>query len=325
LTSVGARLLLLCCLGAALPRVASAQEPSAPAAEDPKVAAHAHFDEGLAASNDQRFGEAAVEFEKAYALWPDFRVLYNIGKVRMALGRFAEGVDAFEAYLEKGGDEIAPERKQEVRDAIAAQQAHLATVTVRASPDGAEIRVDGKLVGLSPLAAPVRVTEGKHTIEALLPSRPVQLRELDLPGASTIDVVLDFPVAATLAAPAPAPAAAVLIDRSQAGEPRRRSRAVGYGVMATGLAATIVGSILAYEGATDANAARARLVDAAMPAPPASPDVTMYDAAKRSFDDAKTRNQLGWALVGFGAAALVAGGALAVFWSGSSGAIGGTW
>ncbi len=319
--------MLLSCVGAALalPRAAKAQEPGAPAAEDPKVAAHAHFDKGLAASNDQRFGEAAVEFQKAYELWPDFRVLYNIGKVRVALGRFAEAVDAFEAYLEKGGDALPPERKQEVRDAIAAQQAHVAIVTVHVSPDGAEIRVDGKLVGLSPLAAPVRVTEGKHTVEAMLPNRPVQLRELELPGASTVDVVLDFPVAATLVAPAPAPSAAVLVDKPPVGEAPRHSRAVGYGVAATGLVATVVGSILAYQGATDANAARARLVDAAMPAPPASPDVTKYDAAKRSFDDAKTRNQLGWALVGFGAAALVAGGALALVWSGSSGAIRGSW
>jgi tetratricopeptide (TPR) repeat protein len=331
LSSVGTRVSLLsfvltACVGSALglPRVAEAQEPS-PTSEESKAAAHAHFDKGLAASNDQRFGEAAVEFEKAYELWPDFRVLYNIGKVRATLGRFAEAVAAFEAYLDKGGDGIPPQRKQEVLDAIATQMAHVATVTVRVSPDGAEVRVDGKLVGLSPLAAPVRVTEGKHTVEALLPGRPAQLRELDTPGASTVDVALDFPIAANLAAPAPAATAPALVEKPERREPPRRSRAVGFGVAATGLVSTLVGSVLAYQGATDANAARARLVQAAMPAPPGTPDVMTYDAAKRSFDDAKTRNQLGWALVGFGAAALVAGGALVLVWSGSSGGIGGTW
>ena len=81
---------------------------------------------------------------------------------------------------------------------------------------------------------------------------------------------------------------------------------------------TIVGAVFAYEGATDANAARARAVEAAMPLPPAAPNFGSYDTAKLAFDNAKTRNELGWALVGFGAAALVGGGTLALVWSGSS-------
>jgi hypothetical protein len=340
LSSNGVRLLLLssvvAVLAVALPAVAQTEAPAPPpaaapaASEESKAAAHAHFDKGLAASNDQRFGDAAVEFEKAYELFPDFRVLYNIGKVRVALGRSAEAVDAFEAYLAKGGAEVAEERQQELRDAIATQMSHVATLAIRVSPDGAELRVDGKLVGLAPLPAPLRLTEGKHTVEAMLPGRPVQLRELELPGASALDVVLDFPLAAPLAVPAPAAPASSLVDKSSsAGEPSRRRRTVGTVVAAVGLVATLAGAIVAYAGATDANAARARLVDAAMPAPPGVPDVKKYDAAKTSFDDAKTRNQLGWALVGFGAAALIGGGALAFVRLGPSSsdgiAIGGSW
>jgi tetratricopeptide (TPR) repeat protein len=322
------RLLLIVCLGlAAVAPAARAEEAPAPApagTEESKAAAHVHFDKGLAASNEQRFGEAAVEFEKAFQLWPDFRVLYNIGKVRVALGRAAEAADAFEAYLDKGGDQIPPERREEVRDAIAAALGRVATVNVRVSPDGAEIRVDGRLVGVSPLAAPVRVTEGRHTVEALLPSRPVQLREIDVPGASTLDVSLDFPVAAKLAAPAPAPPAAALVDKPAARDSTRLRHAVGYGLAGAGIAATIVGAVIAYRAANDANSARARLVDAATPAPPGVPSDTKYDAAKTDFDAAKTRNQLGWALVGFGVAALVGGGALVLVGSGSSVGVGGT-
>jgi tetratricopeptide (TPR) repeat protein len=326
-----ARWLLVSCLVACLaPRAAVAEEaapaPPAPPAgvEDQKVAAHAHFDRGLAASNDQRFGEAAAEFEKAYELAPDYRVLYNIGKVRSALGRFAEAADAFQGYLDRGGPDIPEERRKEVRDTLAADLAHVATVAVRVSPDGAEVRLDGKLVGVSPLPAPLRVTEGKHTVEALLPSRPVQLREIDVPGASALDVALDFPVAASLAAPPPAPPAPALVEKTPAPAPSRRWRTVGYTLAGAGLVATLAGSLLAYRAATDANDARARLVDAAMPAMGA-PDVMKYDAAKLSFDDAKTRNQLGWALVGFGVAALAAGGTLALVWSGSSASVGGSW
>lgn len=312
---------LVCLLVVALAGAARAEDT--PGDAEAKVAAHVHFDKGLAASNDQRFGEAEGEFEKAYRLWPDFRVLYNIGKVRVALGRAAEAVDAFEAYLDKGAGQIPEERRVEVREAIAAALARVATVTVRVSPDGAEIRVDGRLVGVAPLAGPVRVTEGKHTVEALLPSRPVQLREIDVPGASSLDVALDFPVAAKLEpAPPPAPAAPVLVDKPEAHDVAHRRHVIGYVVGSAGLAATIAGAIVAYEGASDANAARARLVTAAYGAMASD---SRYDAAKIDFDAAKTRNQLGWALVGFGVAALVGGGALVLVGSGSSAGVGGTW
>jgi hypothetical protein len=319
--------LTLVCAAWALgtPGAASAQAPHGNV-DDAKAAAHASFDKGLAASNDQRFADAASEFEKAYALWPDYRVLYNIGKVRATLGQSVEASAAFEAYLEKGGAEIPAERRQEVRDALAAQQAHVATVAVTVSDAGADVRLDGKLVGVSPLTGPLRVVEGKHTIEALLPGRLPQLRELDLPGASALEVTLAFPPAARLAAPSPALSSpAVALVEKSAPVPPRRSRALGYTVAAVGLVATVAGVVLAYQGATDANAARARLVTASMPAPPAMPDVDAYDAAKVSFDDARTRNELGWALVAVGSAAIVGGAALSLFWVGSSAGVRGSW
>ena len=183
---VGARLLLVLCTLAASGLAREVR------AEDPKAAAHEHFDKGLTAWNDQRFGEAIGEFEKAFELWPDYRVLYNIGKVRVALGRSVEAVDAFETYLAQGGDELAQDRKQEVRDAIAAQMSHIATLDVRCPRrrGGADRRQARRR---SPLAGPLRVTEGKHTLEALSPGRPMQLRELELPGATSTEVVLTFP------------------------------------------------------------------------------------------------------------------------------------
>jgi hypothetical protein len=315
-----ARLRLLLCLSL-VAAAGSASAEDTPADAEAKAAAHVHFDKGLAASNDQRFGEAEGEFEKAYQLWPDFRVLYNIGKVRVALGRAAEAVDAFEAYLDKGGQQIPEDRRAEVRDAIAAALSRVAALTLHVSPDGAEIRVDGRVVGVAPLAGPLRVTEGKHTIEALLPSRPVQLREIDVPGASTLEVALDFPVAAKLEAPPPAPAAPAVVDKPASGEAPHRRHVVGYGLAAAGAIATLAGAIVAYEGASDANAARARLVTAAY----TMPSDANYDAAKIDFDAAKTCNELGWALVGFGVAALLGGGALVLVGSGSSAGVGGTW
>lgn len=312
-------------------RAAAAEGDAPPAdAAATKAAARTCFDRGLAASNDQRLIDAVAEFERAYALWPDFHVLYNIGKVRAALGRSVGAVDAYRGYLAGNAAEIDAGRRREVEDAIARAEARVATLTVHVSADGAEVRLDGRLLGTSPLASAVRVDEGHHTIEAFLPGAPGELRELELAGAAATEVQL-APAAPKLAPPASiiSPPSPELVRpalvQPPPHEPTRRSRALGYGLVGAGLVATVVGAVLAYDGATDANAARARLVQASMPAPPALPDVDKYDAAKRTYDDAKTKNQLGWALVAAGGVALVSGGALAFVWAGSAAGLRGAW
>jgi hypothetical protein len=101
---------------------------------DPKAAAHQRYERGLAAFDDERFQDAADEFEAAYRISPAFAVLYNIGRVDVALGRSVEAVRAFEMYLAQGGASIDTSRRQEVLAAIDKQRTRIGTVTVRTEP-----------------------------------------------------------------------------------------------------------------------------------------------------------------------------------------------
>jgi tetratricopeptide (TPR) repeat protein len=292
-------------LGFSPPAVAS-DKPSTDV-DDARVAARAHFDKGLAATSAQRFGEAAEEFQRAYDLWPDFKVLYNIGRVRVALGQPVEAVDAYRAYLAQGGDQIATERKDEVRREIDEQRPRIATIAIRTSVDGAEVRIDGRLVGHSPLPTPVRVGAGKHTIEALLPGLPAQLRDVDAPGAETTQVALEFPPKVHLAA-----AVAWPVVASSPRDPSHGRRVLGYVVAGAGLVAVAAGTALAFSGLYADNDARANAVAATTASPVTMSDLTKYDQARQAHDDARTRNELGWTMVGIGGAAFVAGAALVV-------------
>ena len=274
--------------------------------DDARAAAHAHFDKGLAATNAQHFAEAAEEFQAAYDRWPDFKVLYNIGRVRVALGQPVEAVDAYEAYLAQGGDAIPTERKDEVRREIDEQRPRIATVTVLASVDGAEVRIDGRLVGHAPLPMPVRVVAGKHAIEALLPGRPAQLQDVDVPGAATMEVELTFPPKVELVAPATSTVAAgaLPVGADVPRDPSHGRRTLGYVVSGAGLVAVVAGTALAFDGLFADNDARANAL--------AATDLTRYDQARLAHDDARTRNELGWTMVGIGGAAFVAGAALVI-------------
>ncbi len=295
------------------PLAAAGDKPSTNV-DDARVAARAHFDKGLAATNAQRFGQAAEEFQKAYDLWPDFKVLYNIGRVRVALGQPVEAVDAYEAYLAQGGDAITTERKEEVRREIDEQRPRIGTIAVHASVDGAEVRIDGRLVGHSPLPTAVRVAAGKHAIEALLPGQPAQLREVDVPGAATMAVELEFAPKVELVAPVASTtgvgASPVVADVPR--DPAHGRRALGYVVSGAGLVAVVAGTALAFGGLFADNDARANALAATTASPVTMSDLTKYDQARQSHDDARTRNELGWTMVGIGGTAFVAGAALVI-------------
>jgi len=170
---------------------------------DQRAAAREHFTKGVAAFDDRRFAEAADEFEAAYKLSPAFVVLFNIGQVDVALGRSVEAVDAFDSYLKQGGSSIGADRRQEVQREIEKQSARIGTIDVHTTPDGAEIRIDGKLAGKTPLARPLRVNAGKHSLEATLGEHTPQSRDLEVAGRA--DIRLDLALE-SLAAPAAAAA-----------------------------------------------------------------------------------------------------------------------
>ena len=287
------------------------------AQSDVKAQAREHFDKGVAAFNDRRFPQAAAEFEAAYQLSPAFVVLYNIGQVNVMLGRPVEAVDALNRYLEEGGVSIAHERQLEVQRQIARQLSRIGAIFVRTRLPGAEVRVDARLVGKTPLSQPLRVVAGPHTVEARLPGGAPDVREVDVAGQGALMVELD-PAAAVSppirpsparpepqggarpplpSQPAPAAAPSPAVHRRPV-TVVSWPRVCGYALALAGLAAGAVGGVMAVRGANDANNARPRL---------AQPDGQERMVAKKQYDDGKALNRRGWVVAGIGAAALVGG------------------
>lgn len=308
------------------PSVARAQTTSA------KAASREHFNRGVAAFDTKRFGEAAEEFSEAYRSSPAFVVLYNIGQVNVALGRSVEAVDAYDKYLKQGASAVPAERRKAVLAEIETQLGRIGTIAVRTFPEGADVRVDGALVGKTPLHGSVRVTAGRHTVEASLADYAPQVREQDVAGRAEIaleltlkPVVVSPPPAAppvAQATPAPPPTAeaprlepkiralpAVIPGVEKTPQPSSQAggrhssvsgvRVVGYLLLLGGLAGATVGGLQAYSGANQASDARDRLANAATPA--------AWDMAKPDYDAGKSRSQRGWIIAGISAAALIGG------------------
>jgi tetratricopeptide (TPR) repeat protein len=135
-----------------------------PETVDPMEEARLRYARGLALYEGAEYVLALVEFERAYQLSPNYRVLYNIGQVRIQLGRYARAFEALTQYVKEGGDAIDPARRAAVQKDIDMLAERTASLTVRTKEAGANIQLDGVVIGVSPLAGPLIVDAGEHTI-----------------------------------------------------------------------------------------------------------------------------------------------------------------
>jgi tetratricopeptide (TPR) repeat protein len=128
--------------------------------------ASTRFNRGLQLFDEGDYALALVEFERAYQLAPNYRALYNIGLVNVQLGRYADATRTFDRYLRDGGEEITPQRKVEVANALSELKLRTATVDVSSSVPFADVSLDGKPIDPTLFHGPTLIDAGEHTFRA---------------------------------------------------------------------------------------------------------------------------------------------------------------
>ena len=149
-------------------------------AESTAGEAKAAFEQGKAAFGEDKFVEAAVAFRRAHELRPNWRLLYNIAQSEAAAKQPGLALQAFEAYLAQGGDDVSVERRDECVAEVERLRAMVGEVVVVA-PNGAIIFVDSIERERAPLPGPMMVAAGmNHDIRieldgVVLLERPVRV------------------------------------------------------------------------------------------------------------------------------------------------------
>jgi tetratricopeptide (TPR) repeat protein len=151
--------------GASTPAV---EEPASPttdgSSKEGVQEAGKHYARGLSLYSEGDFALAVIEFDRAYALVSDYRVLYNIGQVRIQLGNNAKARQALERYLAEGGGKVAAQRLSAVTADLEMLAARTATLRVETNVDGALIFIDDVPMGTSPLLEPILLDAGDHRL-----------------------------------------------------------------------------------------------------------------------------------------------------------------
>lgn len=146
---------------------------------DKMAEARRRYDLGLKLYEDGNYEASRIEFERAMALAPSYRILYNIGQAYKQLNNYVAAVQAFKLYLQEGGSEVPEDRKAAVQNDITELGKRIGQIRISTTA-GAEISVDGVVVGKAPLAGPLPVNPGLRRFGAQLPGF--------LPATKTITV-----------------------------------------------------------------------------------------------------------------------------------------
>jgi hypothetical protein len=224
--------------------------PTSPEATERARTAYARGQEAFAAND---MATALSAFQEAYANVANPIVLVSIGECAAKLGRIETALAAYDAYLRTRPD--APDRDEVAQKRAALAEAQVpAQLTVTSEPAGADVILDGQLIGrVTPVVLEAR--PGAHRVSLVLAGYDTERFEVQLsPGGkeqrtATLKAQPAPPVALKEPVPPPEPQPPALLTP----EPPRAAIIVTASLGAAGVIAGSVLGIFALKERSDFN------------------------------------------------------------------------
>jgi len=222
---------------------AQPEAPAAATAPSPAVSAEVlkeageRYARGLALYGDGEFLLALVEFERAYEVAPDFRLLFNIAQTKVQLQEYLGAAQSYEAYLVQGAASLPPERRAQVEEALKALRERVGRISVQVNRDNVDVFIDDQKVGRAPITQALTVNVGRHRVAARGADGANDAQVIDLAGGDIVEVRLN------LAAPSAAPSAAAPVQTAVPDAPLSGMKKGAIGTWAGGGAALIGGLV----------------------------------------------------------------------------------
>jgi hypothetical protein len=139
-------------------------QASAGISKEQAAEAKKHFDLGLKLYKEKETEAALLEFDKSYELGKRPSALRNKAQCLRDLKRSSEAFAAYQKLLDAHAAELKPNEKADIERAIEELKLLTGEVMFAVDQPDAEISVDGKVVGTSPLFAAIRLNSGTHKV-----------------------------------------------------------------------------------------------------------------------------------------------------------------
>jgi hypothetical protein len=149
-----------------LPSVAHAQRPAhaRPLAQSLPADAKRDYDAGKMLFDDGDYATALLKYQAAYDATHDARLLWDVAVCEKSLRHYATTLATLSRYLAEGGDQLSAGDRRDAQELSRAIAPFTSAQTLNVSEEGAEVWIDGRLVGRSPLPAPVVLDLGTRHV-----------------------------------------------------------------------------------------------------------------------------------------------------------------
>jgi hypothetical protein len=208
------------CTALALPGPAGAQEaqspPSATATAAPAqasapapqsggpVTAKSLYDEGVDLTAAKDFKGAEAKFLQAWNLQKTYDIAANLGEVEMLLDRPAEAAFYLKYALNNYPASGKTDKREWIENRLGEAKARSASVTVSVNVPGADVRINGKPAGKTPIDGEVFVPPGDCTIEVSAPDYQPGGKKVQAAAGSAQKVQIDLVPSRSSGVPLPA-------------------------------------------------------------------------------------------------------------------------
>jgi hypothetical protein len=166
--------------------------PTTPHTKPPVEDAGTRYQRGVELYNEGDYKLALIEFERAYELSKNWRVLYNIGEVQFQLNNYGKALKSLERYLQEGGKDVPDKRRADVEKDIAGLKTRTATLTITSNVADAEVSVDDVVVGKTPLPPDLLVDAGDHRVVLSKPGYRAATQHVTLAGRDASAVAISL-------------------------------------------------------------------------------------------------------------------------------------
>jgi hypothetical protein len=160
--------------------------------EDMRKQASARFTMGVELVNEGNYGAALLEFRRAYELLPDWRMLYNIAQVLKEMQDYPGAVDHYERYLQEGGERVAESRREAVLAEVERLKPRVSFLEVSVEQPGAEVLIDDRTRGPSPLPERLAVSMGRRKVTVRKQGFQDMERYVELGGGEQASLSFDL-------------------------------------------------------------------------------------------------------------------------------------
>lgn len=129
--------------------------------------ARQHLQAGARHYQEGQYSQAIEEFQTAYRVFPSPVILFNLAQAYRSDGQLSMAITTFRRYLDENA-RLTPAQRGEVEEVIAEIERTRSVLSFEVEPSGAEILLDGRPLGVTPLARGVEILPGEHHVEARL-------------------------------------------------------------------------------------------------------------------------------------------------------------